>query len=174
MVGSGRHQHCAAWADMVAFQVAKFEFRLAFFDSEELVHIFMNFKAPRMTIEYNGVKTEKPAMLVSIANGFREGGGFLIAPDARPDDGLFDVVIADEVSQLTMLRLIPHFLRGTHVGLDPIAVVRAELVTVSSPDGLIAHVDGEVLCTSAPSIQCEILPGALEVCGWCPTPGSAQ
>jgi len=145
---------------------------LALYLPAVLKTIFMNFKAPRMTIEYDGVKIEKPVMLVSIANGFREGGGFLIAPDAKPDDGLFDVVIADEVSQLTMLRLLPHFLRGTHVDLDPITIVRAKQVNVSSPDGLIAHVDGEVLCTSAPSIQCEILPGALEVCGWCATPDS--
>ncbi|MGD2148476.1 MAG: diacylglycerol kinase family lipid kinase [Anaerolineae bacterium] len=145
---------------------------LALYLPAVLKTIFMNFKAPRMTIEYDGEKMEKPAMLVSIANGFREGGGFLIAPDAKPDDGLFDVVIADEVSQLTMLRLIPHFLRGTHVDLDPITIVQAKQVTVSSPDGLIAHVDGEVLCTSAPSIRCEMLPGALEVCGWCTTPDS--
>jgi diacylglycerol kinase family enzyme len=104
-------------------------------------------------------------MLVSVTNGPREGGGFLIAPNAKPDDGLFDVCIADEVSQLTMLRLLPHFLKGTHVDLDPITMVQAERVSVSSPDGLIAHVDGEVLCTDAPRIECEILPGALTVCG---------
>ena len=146
---------------------------LALYLPAVLKTIFMNFKAPQMTIEYDGVKIEQPTMLVSIANGFREGGGFLIAPDAKPDDGLFDVVIADEVSQLTMLGLIPHFLRGSHVDLDPISIVQAKQVTVSSPDGLIAHVDGEVLCLSAPSIRCEMLPGALEVCGRCADRDSA-
>jgi diacylglycerol kinase (ATP) len=104
-------------------------------------------------------------MLVSVTNGPREGGGFLIAPEAKTDDGLFDVCIAREVSRLTILRLIPHFLRGTHVDLDPITMVQAEQVSISSPDGLIAHVDGEVLCTDSPWIKCEILPGALTVCG---------
>jgi YegS/Rv2252/BmrU family lipid kinase len=127
--------------------------------------IFMNFDAPMMTIEYDGERLEQPAMLVSVTNGPREGGGFLIAPNAKPDDGLFDVCIADEVSQLTMLRLLPHFLRGTHVDLDPITMVQATQISISSPDGLIAHVDGEVLCTDAPWIRCEILPGALTVCG---------
>jgi diacylglycerol kinase (ATP) len=125
----------------------------------------MNFDAPMTTIEYDGEKMEQRAMMVTVTNGPREGGGFLIAPDAKPDDGMFDVCIADEVSQLTMLRLLPHFLKGTHVDLDPITMVQAEQVSISSPDGLIAHVDGEVLCTDAPWLKCEILPGALKVCG---------
>ena len=138
---------------------------LALYLPAVLKTIFMNFKAPRMTIEYDGERMEKPAMLVTVANGFREGGGFIIAPGAKPDDGVFEVCIADEVGRLTMLRLVPHFLRGTHVDLEPITMVQAKQVHVSSPDGLVAHVDGEVLCESAASVRCEMLPGALEVCG---------
>jgi YegS/Rv2252/BmrU family lipid kinase len=125
--------------------------------------ILVDFQAPRMTIEYDGQRMELPATLVSVANGPREGGGFVVAPDARPDDGLFDLCIARKVSRLTMLRLLPHFLRGTHTDLDQVTMAQGTDVTVSSPDGLVAHVDGEVLCTDAPEIRCEILPGALDV-----------
>ena len=127
--------------------------------------VLLDFKTPRMTIQYDEQQMELQATLVSIANGPREGGGFIIAPDATPDDGLFDLCIAEKVSRLTILRLLPHFLRGTHTDLDPVTMARARTVTVSSPDGLVAHVDGEVLCTDAPQITCEILPGALEVYG---------
>jgi diacylglycerol kinase (ATP) len=126
--------------------------------------IFLNFKAPTTTVTYDGQEMVLPAMLVSVTNGPREGGGFFIAPEARPDDGLFDVCIAHEVDRLTILRLLPHFLKGTHVDLDPITMVQARQVTISSPEGLVAHVDGEVLCTDAPWIRCEILPGVLDVC----------
>ncbi len=126
--------------------------------------IFLNFDAPMTTVAYDETEIVLPAMLVSVTNGPREGGGFLIAPDAKPDDGLFDVCIAHEVDRLTILRLLPHFLRGTHTGLDPITMVQAQQVTISSPEGLIAHVDGEVLCTDAPWIRCEILPSALNIC----------
>ena len=125
--------------------------------------ILVDFQAPRMTIEYDGRRMELPATLVSVANGPREGGGFIVAPNARPDDGLFDLCIARKVSRLTMLRLLPHFLRGTHTDLDPVTMAQATVVTISSPDGLVAHVDGEVLCTDATEIRCEILPDALEV-----------
>lgn len=127
--------------------------------------IFLNFEAPQTTVAYNGKEMVLPGMLIAVANGPREGGGFIIAPDARPDDGLFDLCIAHEVDRLTILRLLPHFLKGTHVDHDAITMVRAKQVTISSPDGLIAHVDGEVLSTHAPWIRCEILPGVLDVCG---------
>lgn len=126
--------------------------------------ISLNFTTPRVTVTYDEQSTELTATLVSIANGPREGGGFVIAPDARTDDGVFDICIAREVSRLTILRLLPHFLRGTHTDLDPVTMVRAAVVEVSSPDDLVAHVDGEVLCTDAREIKCEILPGVLEVC----------
>jgi diacylglycerol kinase (ATP) len=126
--------------------------------------IFMEFRAPMTTIEFDGQRMELPAMLASVANGPREGGGFFIAPGAKPDDGLFDLCIAREVSRLTILRLLPHFLKGTHVDLEPVTMAQARKVSISAPDGLIAHVDGEVLCTNAQRIECEIIPGALTVC----------
>ena len=132
--------------------------------SAVLKTILLSFEALPMTIKYDEQEMELPAMLASVANGPREGGGFLIAPDAELDDGLLDLCIAREVSRLTMLRLLPHFLQGTHTKLDPIAMARAKDITISSPEGLVAHIDGEVLCTDAEQIRCEILPGALEVC----------
>ena len=126
--------------------------------------VFLNFTTPRVTVTYDKQSMDLTATLVSIANGPREGGGFLIAPEAQPDDGLFDLCIARKVSRLTILRLLPHFLRGTHTDLEPVTMARAAVVQVSSDDDLVAHVDGEVLCTDAREIRCEILPGALEVC----------
>jgi len=125
--------------------------------------IFLYHKALSVTIEYDGQKLALPAMMIGIANGPREGGGFYIAPQAQPDDGLFDLCIVHEISRLAMLGLVPHFMKGTHVGREPITMAQARRVTISSPDDLVAHMDGEVLCTDAHRIECEILPRRLRV-----------
>jgi len=125
--------------------------------------VFLYYKAPPVTIEYDGQELALPAVMISVANGPREGGGFCVAPQAQPDDGLFDLCIVREVSRLAMLGLIPHFMKGTHVGREPITMARARRVTISSPDDLIAHMDGEVLCTDAHRIECEILSQRLRV-----------
>jgi diacylglycerol kinase (ATP) len=125
--------------------------------------VFLAFKAPRVTIEYDDQELAMSALMVCIANGPREGGSFLVAPDAELDDGLLDLCIASEVGRLGMLGLIPHFMKGSHVGREPITMARARRVTVSSPDDLVVHADGEVLCTDGRRLECEILPQRLRV-----------
>lgn len=127
--------------------------------------VFLYYKAPLATIEYDGQKLVLPALMICVANGPREGGGFYVAPQAQPDDGLFDLCIVREVGRLAMLGLVPHFMKGTHVGREPITMARARRVTISSPDDLVAHMDGEILCTDGHRIEFEILPRRLRV--WC-------
>jgi len=118
---------------------------------------------PRVTIAYDDQELVLPAVMICVGNGPREGGGFFCTPNAQPDDGLLDLCIVREISRVAMLGLIPHFTRGTHVNLEPVTMARAQRVTISSPDDLVAHMDGEVLCTNAHRITCEILPGQLQV-----------
>ncbi len=125
--------------------------------------VFLSFGAPHVTVEYDGERLEMETLMICVANGPREGGGFIVAPDAQHDDGLFDLLVADRVSRLAILGLIPHFLRGSHVGRAPIKMTRAARVTVSSPDDLIAHMDGEVLCTKGHRLAFEILPQKLRL-----------
>ena len=118
---------------------------------------------PRVTIDYDGQEMVLPAVMICVANGPREGGGFFCTPAARPDDGLLDLCIVREINRAAMLGLIPHFMKGTHVGHEPVTMARAQRLTISSPDNLVAHMDGEILCTDAHRIVCEILPGRLRV-----------
>jgi len=118
---------------------------------------------PQITIEYDDQKLELPAIMVCVANGPREGGGFFSAPEARPDDGLLDLCIVREIGRLAMLSLVPRFMDGSHVDHKAITMARAKWVVISSPDDLIAHADGEMLCTAAHRLEFEILPHRLQV-----------
>lgn len=127
--------------------------------------IFLYYRAPRVSIELDDRALTLPAVMICVANGPREGGGFFVAPEARPDDGLFDLCITRQISRLKMLALVPHFMKGTHVDREPVTMDRARRITLTSPDELIAHADGEMLCTAAHRIDFEILPRRLRV--WC-------
>ncbi len=122
-------------------------------------------QAPRVTIEYDGEKLALSAEMVCVANGAREGGGFFCTPDARLDDGLLDLCIVRETTKATMLGLVPRFMKGTHVNHRAVTMARAEHVIIASPDNLVAHADGEILCTEAHRIEFRIIPGRLRV--WC-------
>jgi diacylglycerol kinase (ATP) len=103
--------------------------------------------------------------LITVANGPRAGGGFLIAPDAQPDDGLLDVCVADQLGRLGILYLLPHTMKGTHKGKKPVTMLQGRHVLIESERGAPGHMDGEVLCTQGRRIEFEILPGRLKV--WC-------
>jgi diacylglycerol kinase (ATP) len=125
--------------------------------------VFLYYHAPLVTIAYDEREMTLPAVMVSVANGQREGGGFYVAPQARPDDGLFDLCVVHELSRARMLALIPHFMKGTHTDREPVTMARARRITISSTDDLVAHMDGEVLCTDAHRIAFEIFPRRLAV-----------
>jgi diacylglycerol kinase (ATP) len=119
--------------------------------------------SPRMTIEYDDQRIEMPTLMVCVGNGAREGGGFFCTPDAQPDDGLLDLCIARSVSKLTQLSLVPRFMDGSHVNHPAVTMVRTQHVTITSPDNLVAHADGEMLCTEGHRMKFEILPQRLRV-----------
>ncbi len=125
--------------------------------------IFVINKATRVSIQSYGLKLDLTTVQISIANGGREGGGFYMAPDAQVDDGLFDIVIVENVSKLTMLALVPKFMSGKHVNHKKTKVLRTKQIRVTSEDNLIAHFDGELLCTEGHEISCEIIPQCLSV-----------
>jgi YegS/Rv2252/BmrU family lipid kinase len=125
--------------------------------------LVLHHQAPVVTIECDDHRLEQASLMVVIANGSREGGGFFVAPQAKPDDGLLDLCIASRISRPAMLALIPHFLRGTHVSRKPITMTRATRVAVSSKEKLTVHMDGEMFATETQWIECEILPHRLQV-----------
>jgi diacylglycerol kinase (ATP) len=115
-------------------------------------------------IEYGSEALTQPALMVSVMNGRRLGGGFMMAPEGQIDDGLFDLTIADQVDRATIFALILRFMKGSQVGHPAIKMVQAPKVTVTAEQGsLPAHADGETLCQAGESLQMEILPQALEV-----------
>ncbi len=126
--------------------------------------VFLYYQAPLVAIEYNGQTVTQPSLMISIMNGRRMGGGFMMAPQGQPDDGLFDLCIARQVSRARIFALIPHFLRGTQATQEPIRTGQARRVIVTAVEGVLpAHADGETLCTDGRRLELELLPHQIEV-----------
>jgi diacylglycerol kinase (ATP) len=126
--------------------------------------VFLYYKAPRTAIEYNGQTITQPSLMISVMNGQRMGGGFMMAPEGQPDDGLFDLCIAREVSRAGIFGLIPHFMRGTQATQESIRTGRAQRIAVTAVEGVLpAHADGETLCTDGQRLELELLPRQLAI-----------
>jgi diacylglycerol kinase (ATP) len=126
--------------------------------------IFLYYQAPLVRIEFNGEKLKLPTLMVSVMNGKRMGGGFFMAPEGQPDDGLFDMCIVRQVSRLGILKLITRFTKGSQVGHPAVQMARAARVTITALQGsLPAHADGETLCHAGQQLELSVMPRMLEV-----------
>jgi diacylglycerol kinase (ATP) len=92
------------------------------------------------------------------------GTGFKMAPDAKPDDGLFDLVIVRQVSRLRIFCLIPHFMKGTQGSQPEVKTLQAARVSIQAVEGALpAQSDGEIICVDGARLDIEMLPGQVEV-----------
>lgn len=128
--------------------------------------IALNHDAPRMQVTTDSEEFTDEFMLLALANGAREGGGFMVAPGARNDDGMLDYAGIRHVSRLMMLRLLPEVMNGTHGRFKQVRMGKFTRLELKSDSPMIIHADGEILAgfgTDVRSLSVELLPGALEV-----------
>ncbi|MHB9034699.1 MAG: diacylglycerol/lipid kinase family protein [Anaerolineae bacterium] len=126
--------------------------------------IFIYYKAPTVEIRYGDQFITQSSLMVSVMNGRRMGGGFMMTPDSLPDDGLFDMCIVKQVSKLRALGIIPLFLKGTQATDKATRMAQADKISVKAIKGsLPAHADGETLCYDALELNAEILPRQIEI-----------
>ncbi len=126
--------------------------------------MLLHYQALLLALGYGDHTVTQPLLMISITNGQRLGGGFIVAPDAEPDDGLFDLCIARKISRARMFGLIPHFIRGTQATQEPITTGQAARITITAvQDSLTAQTDGEILCTDGQRLEIELLPRHLEI-----------
>jgi YegS/Rv2252/BmrU family lipid kinase len=108
---------------------------------------------------------EGPLTLVTASNGRFFGGGMLVAPRARLDDGLLDVVLVPGFGRARLVRDMPHIYRGTHLEVPGVECRQARVLEVSprGPDPVWIEFDGEPL--GVLPARFEVLPGALTFFG---------
>jgi len=151
---------------VVGFEALKMK-RLGGFPSyivAALKTIFLYYRAPLVDIEYNGQKITQRSLMVSIMNGRRLGGGFMMAPHGKTDDGLFDLCIAQQVSRAHIFALIPKFMKGTQATDPAVKTAQAQRVVVTALDGVLpAHIDGETLCVEGRQLTLELVPRQIEI-----------
>lgn len=118
----------------------------------------------RLRLEIDGGGWEGDALLVQIANCPNHGGGFTIAPGARVDDGVMDVVLIEAVGRARAVELIPLIYAGKHIGRPEVRRWSAREVTITQPEAGPVLIDGEI--SEADTLHIHIAPGRLRL--WVP------
>jgi len=106
---------------------------------------------------------DEPVTLVVIGNGCYFGGGMQIAPNAKIDDGLFDIIILRGFSKPALLANLPKVYGGKHLNHPRISSLRGKKIEVTSAEGALLDLDGEQ--PGSTPVEVELLPGAIKLRG---------
>ena len=151
---------------IVGFEAAKITWLSGFpsYFVAALKTMFLYYKAPLVEMEFGGRVLRQKAILISVMNGRRMGGAFMMAPQSLNDDGAFDLCIAGEVKQVRMLGLILKYMKGTQAESELIQTGRTSHFAIRALEGKLAvHADGETICEAGEGLTAECLPKQIEI-----------
>jgi YegS/Rv2252/BmrU family lipid kinase len=114
------------------------------------------------TITTDGQIRQRRALIVALANGRQYGNGALLAPHAKLDDGLLDLVVVGPLGPLRMLWGVGRLFTGKIDRVPAVEIWTAGHVTISATKSIQFHVDGEPV-QGAESLTAVVHPGALRI-----------
>lgn len=127
-----------------------------------LLKTLLRYQNQPMKVEIDGaLVTDQILNSVVVANGQFFGGGMRIAPEARMDDGLFDVIVIGDISRWEVIANIPKLYSGKLADHPKVRTFRAKNVRLSTNEEILIDADGE-LPGKLPATF-EILPGKLNI-----------
>ena len=127
-----------------------------------LVRVFLEWQNTMVRVELEGGDRREARMHdVIVANGQWHGGAMWLAPEAQPDDGLFDVVLIGDINKRDFVTTAPKIYKGTYLAHPKVELLRARTVTVDAPERLPIELDGEQVGTTP--ARFEIVPHAVRV-----------
>jgi diacylglycerol kinase (ATP) len=112
-------------------------------------------------LEVDGNNQEKKVCTVIMNIGRYGGGGMNTAPDAKLDDGLFDIMLIGNVNKPDLVWSLPRIYKGTHVTHPKVTMMRGKSIALTAKQPMYLQADGDLLGQAPASFR--ILPLALNV-----------
>ena len=126
-----------------------------------LYYIF-NKKVRSATITIDKVITKKKYLFIMCLNTIHTGKGMKAAPNAKLDDGFFDIIIINaEISKFKLLTLLPKLFTGDHIFSKDVEYLQAKHLEINSDSIDMLNIDGENKYQTPISI--DIVPKVLNI-----------
>jgi len=118
-------------------------------------------KPAEFEVEIDGHVDRFAGWSVICANTSVYGAGMFVAPQARLDDGLLDIVLIRKTSRRRFLASFPKVFKGRHIHDDNVSVQRAREVRVSASRPFAVFADGDPIADLPVVVR--VLPAAVRV-----------
>lgn len=115
------------------------------------------------TVRHDGVVVlSGEALNITVANGASFGGGMLISPGSKLDDGVLDQVVIGPVGALRALLALSRLYQGSHVNMRGVTVtpVRGTMRLARGDGAMLLEADGQDF-DAIGELAIDVVPGAV-------------
>jgi diacylglycerol kinase (ATP) len=124
---------------------------------------FSNYDQAEYTIRFEGHEIKTKALLVAVANVRQYGVNAIIAPSARPDDGLLDLCIVHSTTFLPIVIHLPKLFTGNIEKMPNVEFYQSKEFHIQRDRGDVYSLDGEIFSELLNEIRISVIPKALNV-----------
>ena len=107
-------------------------------------------------------KIEDDFTFIIACNSIHVGKGMKMAPKARLDDGLIDLVVVKAgVTRIRLLQVLPKLFEGTHINEPEVSYYQTSEFALIPEKDEILNIDGEIMGSTP--IKVKMIPNAIEI-----------
>lgn len=110
-----------------------------------VVKTLASYREKEIQYRIDNIPFKRQLFLLTISNGTTFGGGFVINPFAKTDDGLLDICSIDKIDMMQRFKHLPKLKDGSHTKLDVVQFYKAQSILIEENKQIVAHMDGEFI-----------------------------
>lgn len=121
-----------------------------------ILSLLLFYKESKVQLTHANELLQSNMFMMSIAKGVTYGGGFKVAPMAKVNNGVFDIITIHKIGLFNRLRYLPVIEKGKHMHLPFVHHMQGTKLSIKATHPLQAHLDGEWLESN--EFEVELLP----------------
>ena len=119
-------------------------------------------KSRLATLIMDDKKIEDEFTFIIACNSMHVGKGMKMAPKARLDDGLIDlIVVRSNISRSRLLKTLPKLFEGTHIHEPEVSYYQANQFSLYPKENVALNIDGEIMGSTP--IDVKMISKAIEI-----------
>ncbi len=128
---------------------------------KHLIGSLFTYKSCNTRVAVNGTKISEKFFTIGVGIGQYNGGGMRQTPDAKTDDGLFDIILIKDLSKWSVIANVRRLYDGTIKKHKRVITHTAKTIRIECDQPVLLEADGESLGHSPFSF--DIIPGSVRV-----------
>jgi YegS/Rv2252/BmrU family lipid kinase len=121
----------------------------------------LGYRNQPMKIVVDGKEFSGKYFIADVFNGHLTGGGMVLVPDAKMDDGILDVFLAEDISKLDAVKLLPQTYSGKRLVHPKISILQAREILIETETPMYVVNDGET--AGLTPVKVHVLPRVLKM-----------